>query len=186
MPENLKSYFSRLFAGDLAAFGGPSTDEAVAGQIRAEQICLVLRNSPGMMLANACNATVLAIALWQSPDGIPAAVWAALVVFGSTVSGLKARSSWRVAKPQSLSRRSIHRLVRNAFILGGMWAIVPITFFEDANAGGQMLMTALCSGMLAGGAFAFATIPVAAIGFMGPIFLGSAICIAKNGDFVYL
>jgi diguanylate cyclase len=186
MPANLRSYFSRLFAGDLAAFGGPSTDEAVAGQIRAEQICLVLRNSPGMMLANACNATVLAIALWQSPDGIPAAVWAALVVFGSTVSGLKARSSWRVTKPQSLSRRSIHRLVRNAFVLGGMWAIVPITFFEDANAGGQMLMTALCAGMLAGGAFAFATIPVAAIGFMGPIFLGSAICIAKNGDFVYL
>jgi diguanylate cyclase (GGDEF)-like protein len=48
-----------------------------------------------------------------------------------------------------------------------------------------MLMTGLCAGMLAGGAFAFATIPVAAIGFMGPIFLGSAICIARSGDFVY-
>jgi len=158
----------------------------VAGQIRAEQICLVLRNSPGMMLANACNATVLAIALWKSPDGIYAALWAAVMVFGSALSGLKARSSWRVTKPQSVSRRTIHRLVRNAFILGGMWAVVPVSFFEHANPGGQMLMTALCAGMLAGGAFAFATIPVAAIGFMGPIFLGSAICIARNGDFVYL
>jgi diguanylate cyclase len=181
----LKSYFSRLFAGDLAAFGGPSTDEAVAGQIRAEQICLVLRNSPGMMAANACNATVLAIALWKSPDGIYAALWSAVMAFGSTLSGLKARSSWRVTKPQSVSRATIHRLVRNAFILGGMWAIVPISFFEHANPGGQMLMTGLCAGMLAGGAFAFATIPVAAIGFMGPIFLGSAICIARSGDFVY-
>ena len=36
MRQNLKSYFSRLFAGDLGAFGGPSTEEAVAGQIRAE------------------------------------------------------------------------------------------------------------------------------------------------------
>jgi diguanylate cyclase (GGDEF)-like protein len=175
-----------MFAGDLAAFGGPSTDEAVAGQIRAEQICLVLRNSPGMMVANACNATVLAIALWKSSDGVYAALWAAVMVFGSTASGLKARSSWRVAKPQSVSRRTIHRLVRNAFILGGMWAIVPLSFFENANPGGQMLMTALCAGMLAGGAFAFATIPIAAIGFMGPIFLGSAICIARNGDFVYV
>ena len=182
----LKSYFSRLFAGDLAAFGGPSTEEAVAGQIRAEQICLVLRNSPGMMAANACNATVLAIALWESPDGIYAALWAAVMVFGSTLSGLKARSSWRVTKPQSVSRGTIHRLVRNAFVLGGMWAIVPISFFEQANPGGQMLMTGLCAGMLAGGAFAFATIPVAAIGFMGPIFVGSAICIARSGDFVYL
>ena len=186
MRQNLKSYFSRLFAGDLGSFGGPSTEEAVAGQIRAEQICLVLRNTPGMMVANACNATVLAIALWKSPDGIYAALWAVVMVFGSTLSGLKARSSWRVTKPQSVSRRSFHRLVRNAFILGGMWAVVPISFFQHANPGGQMLMTALCAGMLAGGAFAFATIPVAAIGFMGPIFLGSAICIARNGDFVYL
>ena len=186
MRENLNSYFSKLFAGDLGAFGGPSPEEAVAGQIRAEQICLVLRNSPGMMVANACNATVLAIALSKSPDGIYAALWAAVMVFGSTLSGLKARSSWRVTKPQFVSRGSIHRLVRNAFISGGMWAIVPISFFEQANPGGQMLMTGLCAGMLAGGAFAFATIPVAAIGFMGPIFLGSAICIARSGDFVYL
>ncbi len=186
MRTYLKSYFSRLFAGDLAAFGGPSTEEAAAGQIRAEQISLVLRNSPGMMAANACNATVLGVALWQSPDGIYAVLWAAVMAVGSTLSGLKARSSWRVTKPQSVSRATIHHLVRNAFILGGMWAIVPISFFEQANPGGQMLMTALCAGMLAGGAFAFATIPAAAIGFMGPIFLGSAICIARNGDFVYV
>lgn len=86
MRAYLKSYFSRLFAGDLAAFAGPSTDEAVAGQIRAEQICLVLRNSPGMMAANACNATVLGVALWQSPDGIYAPLWAAVMAFGSTLS----------------------------------------------------------------------------------------------------
>ncbi len=98
MRQNLKSYFSRLFAGDLGSFGGPSTEEAVAGQIRAEQICLVLRNTPGMMVANACNATVLAIALWKSPDGIYAALWAAVMVFGSTLSGLKARSSSRESR----------------------------------------------------------------------------------------
>jgi hypothetical protein len=74
-----------------------------------------------------------------------------------------------VTKPQSVSRATIHHLVRNAFILGGMWAIVPISFFEQANPGGQMLMTGLCAGMLAGGAFAFATIPVAS---WGPYFLG--------------
>src|SRR6202521_2296838 len=129
MRQNLNSYFSRWFAGDLGAFGGPPTEEAVAGQIRAEQIGLVLRNSPGMMAANACNATVLAIALWKSPDGIYAALWSAVMAFGSTLSGLKARSSWRVTKPQSVSRATIHRLVRNAFILGGMWAIGSIVFF---------------------------------------------------------
>jgi diguanylate cyclase (GGDEF)-like protein len=186
MRANVRSYFSRLFAGELTAFGGPAAEEAAAGRIRAEQLTLVLRHSPGMMLANACNATVLAVALWSSPDGAYAALWAAVMVLGSTWSGLKARVSWRVAKPQIVSRKAIHRLVRNAFILGSLWAIVPIGFFANATNGGQLVMTCLCAGMLAGGAFAFATIPVAAIAVVTPIILGTAICIGRSGDFVYL
>jgi len=65
MRTQLTSYLTKLFAGDLAAFGGPATDEAAAGHIRAEQMSLVLGYSVGIMLANACNAAVLVIALWH-------------------------------------------------------------------------------------------------------------------------
>ena len=65
MRIDLRSYFAALFAGDLAALGAPPTDEALAGHIRAEQVSLVLGYSFGIMLANACNALVLAIALWH-------------------------------------------------------------------------------------------------------------------------
>lgn len=80
MRAKLRSDLSRLFAGDLAAFGGPTVDETVAAQIRAEQLTLVMRHTPGMMLANACNAAVLAIALWHSPDGANAALWASALI----------------------------------------------------------------------------------------------------------
>lgn len=186
MQAELRSYLSKLFAGDLTAFGGFPIAEAVAAQIRAEQLTLVLRHTPGMMLANACNALVLALALWNSTDGMLAALWASAVVCCSTLFGIKARATWRTVKPVSVSRRTIHRLVRNAFILGCVWAIVPIGFFADATNGGQLVMTCLCAGMLAGGAFAFATIPIAAIALTAPIILGSAICIGRSGDFVYL
>ena len=186
MRTYLNSYFSRLFAGDLTAFGGPPTDEVVAGFIRAEQIGLVLRHAPSIMLANACNAAVLAVALWNSPDGIFAALWAAAVISWAIFFGVKARAAWRVAKPQSVSRRTIHRLVRNGLVLGSAWAIVPAAFFANATNGGQLVMTCLCAGMLAGGALAFATIPVAALAFTGPIFIGTAICIGRSGDFTYL
>ena len=79
MRTQTTSYFARLFAGDLSAFGGPATDEAVAGHIRADQMSLVLGYSVGIMLANACNAAVLAIALWHSPDWKFALAWAAIV-----------------------------------------------------------------------------------------------------------
>ncbi|MCA1378767.1 MULTISPECIES: EAL domain-containing protein [unclassified Bradyrhizobium] len=186
MRTYLSSYVSKLFAGDLAAFGGPATDEAVAGHIRAEQISLVLGYSLGIMLANACNATVLAIALWHSPNRNYALIWAAAVVCGALSIGLKARLSRRITKPQFVSRQAMHRLVRNALVLGTAWAVVPVAFFADASNGGQLVITCLCSGMLAGGAFAFATIPVAAVAFTAPIFVGTAICLGRNGDFVYL
>ena len=80
----------------------------------------------------------------------------------------------------------MHRLVRNALVLGTAWGIVPVAFFASASSGAQLVITCLCAGMLAGGAFAFATIPVAAIAFTAPIFLGTAICLARSGDFVYL
>jgi len=180
------SYISKMLAGDLAAFGGPLVEEPEAGQIRAEQITLVLGHTPGMMVANACNAAVLAIALWYSPDRNLAVVWAASMIMGAVFFGLKARSSWRISKPQVVSRKAMHKVVRNAFVMGCMWAIVPIAFFADATSGGQLVMTCLCAGMIAGGAFAFATMPIAAICFTGPIFVGSAICIARSGDFTYL
>lgn len=186
MRTQLTSYLARLFAGDLSAFGGPATDEAVAGHIRAEQMSLVLGYSVGIMLANACNAAVLAIALWRSPDWTLALIWAVIVAGAAIAFGLQSHASRRITKPQFVSRRAMHRLVRNAFILGAAWGIVPVAFFANASAGGQLVITCLCSGMLAGGALAFATIPIAAIAFTAPIFLGIAICLGRNGDLAFL
>lgn len=186
MRTHLTTYFARLFAGDLSAFGGPVTDEAVAGHIRAEQMSLVLGYSVGIMLANACNAIVLAIALWQSPDRVPALIWAIAVAGSAIAFGLQSHAARRITKPQFVSRRAMQRLVRNAFVLGTAWGIVPVAFFTDASTGGQLVITCLCSGMLAGGALAFGTIPIAAIAFTAPIFIGIAICLGRNGDLAFL
>ncbi|SPP97560.1 putative bifunctional diguanylate cyclase/phosphodiesterase [Bradyrhizobium vignae] len=186
MRTQTTNYVARLFAGDLSAFGGPATDEAMAGHIRAEQMSLVLGYSVGIMLANACNAIVLAIALWQSPDRMFALIWAVAVAAAAIGFCLQSYAARRITKPQFVSRRAMHRLVRNAFILGSAWGIVPVAFFAGASTGGQLVITCLCSGMLAGGALAFATIPIAAIAFTAPIFLGIAICLSRNGDLAFL
>ncbi|RXH08326.1 putative bifunctional diguanylate cyclase/phosphodiesterase [Bradyrhizobium guangzhouense] len=180
------TFLARLFAGDLSVFGGPATDEATAGHIRAEQMSLVLGYSVGIMLANACNAAVLAIALRHSPDGIFALIWAVVVAGAAIGFGLQSHLSRRITKPQFVSRRAMHRLVRNAFVLGAAWGIVPVAFFANAFTGGQLVITCLCSGMLAGGALAFATVPIAAIAFTTPIFIGIAICLGRDGDPAYV
>ncbi len=138
------------------------------------------------MVANACNASVLAAALWHSPDRSSALLWATVVVSAALAFGFQAHAARRITKPQFVSRNTMYRLVRNAFLLGTAWGIVPVVFFNSASSGAQLVITCLCAGMLAGGAFAFATIPVAAIAFTTPIFLGTAVCLGRNGDFVYM
>ena len=63
---------------------------------------------------------------------------------------------------------------------------MPVAFFANASTGGQLVITCLCSGMLAGGALAFATIPIAAIAFTTSIFIGIAICLGQDGDPAYV
>jgi diguanylate cyclase (GGDEF)-like protein len=153
-----------------------AADDAVEGRIRAEQINNIKRYLSSMMLANACNASVLVIALWSSPQRQMAIVWASVILLFTIYHGLR----------HLTSTRAIVRAVRNAALLGSLWAVLPLLFFSNASAGGQVIIACLCAGMLGGGAFAFASIPAAAIAFTTPIVIGSAIAIGRSGEAAYI
>ncbi|RWI31460.1 MAG: EAL domain-containing protein [Mesorhizobium sp.] len=175
-----------LLAGDLRAFGGPSTTEPLAGRIRAEQVNIVLRNTPLGMVANILNAATFVMALWGSPDQTKAILWASVVIAAAGFVGLRARSSFRSVKPRSVSRRTTQNLVRNAFLFGTWWGALPILFFSGATSAAQVVITCLSAGMIAGGAASFYTIPIAAIAYTLPIFVGSAVAIVWVEDAVNL
>jgi len=170
-----------MSAGDLSYFGGPNMNADVAGRVRAEQISVIFQYLPWMMLANACNALIFIVALRKSPDWTWALVLAAMIVACAILFGIRSKSK-RKAKPASVSKRSIRRVIRNAFLFGSLWAAMPLLFFAGASNGERLIITCLCAGMLGGGAFAFASIPVAAIAFASPIFLASGLVIARHGD----
>lgn len=175
-----------LLAGDLRAFGGSSTIEPLAGRIRAEQVSIVLRNTLLGMVANILNAATLVMAVWGSPDQTKAIVWASGIIVAAGFVGLRARSSFRSVKPRSVSRRTTQNLVRNAFLFGTWWGALPILFFSGATSAAQVVITCLSAGMIAGGAASFYTIPIAAIAYTLPIFVGSAVAIVRVGDAVNL
>ncbi|WP_342216109.1 putative bifunctional diguanylate cyclase/phosphodiesterase [Mesorhizobium sp. L-8-10] len=173
-----------LLAGDLRAFGGPTTSEPVAGRVRADQISIVLRNTLFAMLANIVNAAVLVMALWNSPDRTRAIFWAIGIFAAAGFIGIRAWSSYQVVKPRTVSRRTTQNLVRNACLLGMWWGAVPVLFFHDAASNNQVIIICLVAGMISGGAAMFSTIPIAAIAYTLPIFAGSAFAIARAGDTV--
>ena len=164
---------------------GNARDDAVEGRIRAEQVNNIRRYLLSMMVANGCNALVLVLALWPSPQRPMAVVWAAVIAGFATYHGIK-NLRVKVKRPSSVSRRTIVRAVRNAFLLGGMWATLPLLFFANASPGGQVIIACLCAGMLGGGSFAFASLPAAAIAFTIPIVAGSSIAIGRSSDPAYV
>ena len=160
-------------------------DHAVEGHIRAEQINHIKRYLPTTLLANICNATVLVVALWSSSQRQLAMVWAATVLIFCLHAGLR---HWKSVHTSSsyASRRAVFRAIRNALFLGSLWAAMPLTFFSGASPGGQVVIACLCAGMLGGGAFVLAGIPVAAVAFTAPIVIASSIAIGSSGDVAYL
>ncbi len=185
MNNDVTSALRKIWSGDLVPLGGPALDAGVAGRVRAEQIGLIKRYLPLTMLANASNALVLVAALWNSPARTQALFWASGIVFFSAFFALR---GWRAGTkaPKSVSERTIRRAVRNAFILGSMWAVMPLIFFADAQGVGRLVIGCLCAGMLCGGAFAFASIPLAALAYIAPISLGCAAGLSRADDQGYL
>lgn len=163
----------------------PLTEEASA-RLRAEQLSTILRQTPNMMIANACNALVLFAAFWSTPQRNSVALWATTVI--SVAGYIYYRNRKRLPGPRLQRYRSfvLPRAVLYACALSLCWAAVPALFFENASPGAQLLITCLCAGMLCGGAFALASIPYAAVAFTTPIFVASAATLARSGGSDYI
>ncbi len=161
-------------------------DREVLARLRTEQLSAILRQTPNMMLANACNALVLLAALWSTPQHDAVLLWAIVVV---TIAGfIYFRKRRRAPGYRSGPHRSavMSKAIVYALALSLCWAVVPLLFFTDATPGAQLLISCLCAGMLCGGAFALASMPHAAVAFTTPIFIASAITLVQSGGPDYL
>jgi diguanylate cyclase (GGDEF)-like protein len=179
--RHVHEIISRIFSFPSSAID----NEAVQGRIRAEQISNIKRYLSAMLLANVCNAAILIVALWASPQHQLAIAWASATLVFTLYHGFKNRHSAHT-KPSYVSRGTIIRTARNALFFGSLWAMLPLLFFSDASPAGQVIIACLCAGVLGGGTFVLASVPAAAIAFTAPIVVASAIAIVRSGDPEYL
>ncbi|MGC1863251.1 MAG: diguanylate cyclase, partial [Methylocystis sp.] len=161
-------------------------DHADATRLRTEQLSAVLRYTPVMMMANACNALVLMVAFWGTSSQASVLFW------GATLFSVVGFICFRRCLPRAAQKSTARRLHRmraaffNALALGTCWAAVPLFFFQDAAPGVRLLIACLSAGMLCGGTFALTSIPFAAIAFTGPIAAASFATLAQSGGEDYL
>jgi C4-dicarboxylate-specific signal transduction histidine kinase len=165
--------------------GNEPLDSIGAARVRAEQLSVVLRQTPGMMLANVCNALVLVVDFWGTRQFVYALYWAAAVF---SVSGyIYFRHRRRRRTPRSASQsHAARRATLNALALGLCWAALPLLFFQEAGPGTRLLIACLSAGMLYGGALALASIPFAAMAFVAPVSFACFVTLIRGHDSHYL
>jgi signal transduction histidine kinase/ActR/RegA family two-component response regulator len=160
-------------------------EQYAAARVLEEQLQSIRRNTPGMMIANICNAVVFLIAFSRTSAFPYAMLWTAVVCVTAGYIYYRARTRRSRASNFAASTRLPKRATYNAFVLGSIWATLPLLFFHTADPGGQLLIACLSAGMMCGGAFALASIPSAAMAFAGPIAFASFIALASGKDSGY-
>jgi len=158
--------------GNLFTLYPPS--EPNTGTFRAKQIRAVLQLTPLTMLANVLNALLIADSFWSvAPSGflLP---WIGSVMLAAALGARSWFAMRSTSKPHTASLRAMRRATIHASILGTLWAMVPIFLFPIAGAHQQLMVTAICAGMICAGGFALATVPVAATAYVLILSAGSA------------
>lgn len=128
-----------------------------------------------MLFANVLCAMVLTAALVKTPASPYVMVWSFSLTVLIAMVYLRWRKSDAQPKRNFASLRATRRASLNAIIMGTFWAIVPFMFFAKAPEHVRIVIACLLVGMICGGAFALAAVPVAAVAFTSPICLGIVI-----------
>ena len=163
-PRAFHSFIKVALVMDL----GKHTD---AREVRAMQMAELQRLTPWMMIANICNAVIAGANLGHPPMAWVVDAWCVVVCL------LAARTLyiWKQIRDRPARKhasvRSIVRATRHATILGALWGILPLIVLPNGTVEDQVLVTNIVAGMSAGGAFALAPVPTAAIAYLGMLLI---------------
>jgi diguanylate cyclase (GGDEF)-like protein/PAS domain S-box-containing protein len=154
--------------------------------IRAAQIGAVLNLVPVTVAINVLNAAIVITANSDRGQSGVLIAWAStlLLLLGvSTFSWLRFRKS----PPTGGSNGALNRITIHAFLLAGIWTVIPTLFFPDTSAVNQVLIACLVSGMMGGGALCLSTVPRAGLLYTWTFAAGGAAALLLDDEprFVY-
>lgn len=173
--------FFRFLVGGAPALKGLPED--TLARVRARQVYAISRLTIPMMLANIVNAFALLIVMKVSGQSSMAVVlWALSAVLFALYTSFVWHRRQSVPFPVKIGQRTTRKAVRNAALLGAIWAIPGLFFLPNATGFAQSFLIALAAGMIAGGAMALYPLPAAAVAYSSVIAIGSFVGFSATGS----
>jgi signal transduction histidine kinase/ActR/RegA family two-component response regulator len=169
------------------SLGLAAADPIYAGQIRAAQIAGIVRLTPVAMIASCLNAVTLLVTLHRAGVLRPGIIIWAILLFAVA---LYYASGWAARGRRDPNRPASHRAIRQAILhgvfYGALWAAIPIMILPGAPPQIQLFVGCLSAGMMCGGGFVLATVPLAGIAFVVIVAAGAAYGLLAAGSRVDL
>lgn len=170
------------FAADRRALANGEDADLLAAQLRTEQIDMVARLTPPMMLGNLINVAVAMVAIYPNGRHLSAILWAGVLVVMTATLYVRRLLARRMPRPRKASPRGLRIVIRNGFLMGLAWAGLPGLFYLGSEAPAQILIISLSAGMLVIGGLALAAVPAASIAFITPLLLASLVSLLREGQ----
>lgn len=156
-----------------------SLDEDTAARLRAAQVAVIARYAPVMVFINIFNALVLVAALAFRDRPTLALSWFAVLAAFLTPVAVRLYRRRRKSQPASVGVKAVKRTTINAGVLGAVWGLAPILFFDTLQSD-QLVVGCIVVGMICGGSLALATLPAAVLAFTTPLALGSLVGLLRG------
>jgi signal transduction histidine kinase len=157
----------------------PASEEEAA-QIRGAQIHAILRLTPVVMTASCLNSLILLVVLASTATLKPEHLIWALALLVMAMIYLRGRFGKGAPQRRPASRRAVRRVVLNGAVFGAIWAVVPAAWFVGAPLQVQLFVACLTAGMMSGGAFVLATVPLAAMSYVVLMVGGTLVALLQH------
>ncbi|UMY19761.1 EAL domain-containing protein [Methylobacterium organophilum] len=164
--------------------GGRPRDGSLDRRVRIEQVDVALRLAPFTVLVSLSVVQVVTWLFWSPATALYLGGLDAVTI-GFSVVAIDQCRRWRTRpKPEALSRFYLLGVYGLSLAFGILLASIPVMLFVDSDPQERLLIACTCAGLIACGMSA-AVLPGAAIGYSGPIVLGSYLALGLTRDVFY-
>jgi signal transduction histidine kinase/ActR/RegA family two-component response regulator len=174
--------------GGFAAVAGLDDEqlsERDRRRIRAKQINAVAQVVPVTISINFANAAIILGVFWNTGSNGFLIIWAAAIA----LAGVTALRGWvrnRKSPPKEVSNRAIRHMTVQGFFLAATWGSLSLMLMPQIEPQRQIIIAALMTGMISGGAFAMSTVPRAGLTYTWTMMLASVGSLFLCGGPIYL
>ena len=156
----------------------PASDEA--GRLRAAQMSSIAKTTPLMMIAKVFCAIFIYVSFHDYVSGNLLSYWLGALLILASLGFHHSHVSKNRGFINTASTNAYQKASKAAFFSGTLWALMPILLYPNIQEGDRVIIIAVMSGLMGGGALSLYAVPRAMFIWLAILTLGCAFALLNT------